>query len=104
MLEINNLGGELKSDLYNLSDTNAVTRFVNSVLNDMEPLLTSRQLTELYNTLQQVIANYSISSDETTDVRIVFSLCFLCSSVFLCFLIFKTMHVINMIMSASIVK
>lgn len=64
MLEINNLGGELKSDLYNLSDTNAVTRFVNSVLNDMEPLLTSRQLTELYNTLQQVIANYSISSDE----------------------------------------
>ena len=64
MLEINNLGGELKSDLYLLSDNNAVTRFVNSILNDMEPILTSRQLTELHTVLQQVITNYSISSDE----------------------------------------
>ena len=64
MLDINNLGGEFKSDLYKLSDNNAVTRFVNNVLNDMDPILTSRQLTELHNVLQNTIQNYSISSED----------------------------------------
>ena len=64
MLDINNLGGEFKSDLYKLSDNNAVTRFVNNVLNDMDPILTSRQLTELHNVLQNTIQNYSISTDK----------------------------------------
>ena len=64
MLEINNLGGEFKSDLYDLSDTSAVTRFVNNILNEMEHVLTSRQLTELHNILQKTIRDYSISSDD----------------------------------------
>ena len=64
MLDINNLGGEFKSDLYKLSDNNAVTRFVNNVLNDMTQYLTSRQLTELHNVLQNTIQNYSISSED----------------------------------------
>ena len=64
MLKINNIGGEFKSDLYNLSDNNTVTRFVNNVLSDMDQVLTSRQLTELHNVLQDTIRNYSISCDE----------------------------------------
>ena len=64
MLDINNLGGEFKSDLYKLSDNNVVTRFVNNVLNDMDSILTSRQLTELHNVLQNTIQNYSISSKD----------------------------------------
>lgn len=64
MLDVNNLGGEFKTDLYNLSDNNAVIRFVNNVLTDMDHILTSRQLTELNNILQEAVRNYSISSDE----------------------------------------
>lgn len=65
MLNIENLGGAYKSDLYEITDTRATTRFVNSVLYDMDPLLTSRQLTELNNVLQKVLKDYSISADGT---------------------------------------
>ena len=64
MLEVNNFGGKFKTDLYNLSDNNAVIRFVNNILTDMNPILTSRQLSELNNVLQEAVRNYSISSDE----------------------------------------
>lgn len=70
MLSINNLGGEIKSDLYELSDTNVVIRFVNNILNDMESLLSSRQLTELNNVLQEATRNYSICSDEDLYVDV----------------------------------
>ena len=65
MLNIENLGGAYKSDLYELTDNHATTRFVNGVLSDMDPLLTSRQLTELNNVLQKVLKNYSLSADGT---------------------------------------
>jgi len=64
MINIDNFGGELKSQLYELNDNSAITIFINNILSDMDPLLTSRQLTELYNVLQKVIQDYSISSDE----------------------------------------
>lgn len=63
MLNVENLGGAYKSSLYEATDNHAATKFVNSVLSDMDPLLTSRQLTELNNVLQKVLENYSISAD-----------------------------------------
>ena len=63
MLNVGNLGGAYKSDYYEVTDNHAATRFINSVLSDMDPLLTSRQLTELNNVLQKVLENYSISAD-----------------------------------------
>lgn len=64
MSDVNNLGGKIQSELYTEHDYNAISRFVNMVLSDMDQLLSSRQLTELHNVLQKVINNYSISSDE----------------------------------------
>ena len=65
MLDINsNIGGVYKNTVYADIDNNAVTLFVNNILHDMDPYLTSRQLTELSTVLQKVISEYSISSDE----------------------------------------
>ena len=61
---MNNLGGKIQSELYTEHDYNAISRFVNMLLSDMDQLLSRRQLTELHNVLQKVINNYSISSDE----------------------------------------
>jgi len=61
---LSNIGGTYKSEIYNIQDNQAVVRFVNNVLSDMDPLLSSRQLTELNNVLQIAIKNYSISSDK----------------------------------------
>ena len=61
---IDNLGGKYKSYLYDLHDNQAITLFLNNVLSDMDPLLTSRQLTALHDVLQTAVKNYSISSDE----------------------------------------
>lgn len=63
MLNVNNLGGEYKSQLYDITDHSAISRFTNNILSDMDPLLTSRQLTELNVVLQKTINNYSISDD-----------------------------------------
>lgn len=60
---LSNIGGTYKPELYNIQDNHAVVRFMNNVLSDMDPLLTSRQLTELNNVLQKAIKDYSISSD-----------------------------------------
>ena len=59
-----NIGGNYKPELYNIQDNHAVVRLVNNILSDMDPLLTSRQLTELHNVLQKAIKNYSISSED----------------------------------------
>ena len=61
---LSNIGGTYKSELYNIQDNQAVVIFVNHVLSDMDPLLSSRQLTELNNILQITIKKYSISSDD----------------------------------------
>ncbi len=60
----NNLGGAYRNNLFQDIDYNATLQFVNRVLSDMDKYLTSRQLTELNNTLQKTINRYSISSDE----------------------------------------
>lgn len=70
MINTDNIGGAYKSELYNEFDNNAVTQFVNAVLSDMNGILNSRQLTQLHNTLQKAIKDYSISSDEKLYVDI----------------------------------
>lgn len=57
-----NISGVYKNGLYHELDYAATTRFVNSVLSDMNPLLTSRELNELNIVLQKVIGDYSISA------------------------------------------
>ena len=61
---LRDIGGTYKPEIYNIQDNHAVVRFVNNVLSDMDPLLSSRQLTELNNVLQIAIKEYSISSDD----------------------------------------
>lgn len=63
-MNIANINGEYRTQLYDFADNNAISQFINHVLSDMDQLLSSRQLTELYNVLQKVIRNYSISTDE----------------------------------------
>ncbi len=70
MLNIDNIGGSYKSDLLNEIDNNAVSLFVNNILSDMTPLITSRQLTSLHTVLLETIKNYSISADEELYVDI----------------------------------
>lgn len=64
MMELGNLGGAYRNQLFQDIDYNATIQFVNRVLSDMEEHLTSRQLTELHNILQTTITKYSISSDK----------------------------------------
>lgn len=63
MLNVDNLGGAYKSDLFNETDNAAVSLFINNVLSDMNSLVTSRQLTSLHTILLETIHNYSISLD-----------------------------------------
>ena len=63
MLNVDNLGGAYKSELFNETDNAATSLFVNNVLSDMNPILTSRQLTSLHTTLLETMNNYSISLD-----------------------------------------
>jgi hypothetical protein len=63
MLDLGNIGGAFKSDLFQEADYTAKIYFVNNVLSDMDSIFTSRQLTELNLVLQKVIGEYSISSD-----------------------------------------
>ena len=63
MLNVDNLGGAYKSELFNETDDAAVSLFINSVLSDMESLVTSRQLTSLHTILLETIHNYSVSID-----------------------------------------
>lgn len=64
MLNVDNLGGQYKSELYTITDNNAVIRFINNIMSDMDHVLSSRQLLELNKVLQNTIKNYSISTDE----------------------------------------
>lgn len=74
MLDLgNNLGGAYKNDLFLEVDYSATARFVNSILSDMNPIFTSRQLTELNIVLQKVISDYSISSDGDLYAEIPFT-------------------------------
>ena len=61
ILGTSNIGGGIKSDLYNTIDYNASIYFMNNVLSDMKHILTSRELNELQTVLQTVIMNYSIA-------------------------------------------
>lgn len=70
MLNIDGIGGSYKSDLLNEIDNNAVSLFINNILSDMTPLITSRQLTSLHTVLLETIKNYSISADEELYVDI----------------------------------
>lgn len=45
------------------SEYNVKVFFMNNILGDMEPFLSSNELVQLNNILQKVLANYSISSD-----------------------------------------
>ena len=62
-MNMTNIGGEYRAGVYDTFDNNATSRFVNNMLSSMDQYLTSRQLTELHNVLQEVIRNYSISTD-----------------------------------------
>ena len=55
MMELGNLGGAYRNQLFQDIDYNATIQFVNRVLSDMEEYLTSRQLTELHNILKTTI-------------------------------------------------
>lgn len=63
MLNVDNLGGAYKSELFNETDNAAVSLFINNVLSDMDSLVSSRQLTMLHNLLLETMKNYSISLD-----------------------------------------
>lgn len=73
MLDLSNVGGAYKSELYEDIDYNASIYFMNNVLSDMNPLLTSRQLNELQIVLQDVMRDYSIALDGELSIDIPYT-------------------------------
>lgn len=73
MLDLSNVGGAYKSELYEDIDYNASIYFMNNVLSDMNPILTSRELNELQIVLQDVIMNYSIALDGELSIDIPYT-------------------------------
>lgn len=73
MLDLSNVGGVYKSGLYEDIDYNASVYFMNNVLSDMNPILTSRQLNELQTVLQTVMGNYSIALDGELSIDIPYT-------------------------------
>lgn len=73
MLDLGNIGGDYKSDLYNEIDYDASVYFINNLLSDMQPVLTSRQLNELQNVVLDVMEDYSISLDGELSMDIPYT-------------------------------